>query len=293
MIERIIEIAETAAHLSLENQCLKLQCSDKQTTSIPIREIQCVILANPAITITGALLAALSSAGVIVVVSGDNRLPVSMQLPLDGNYIQNERFRAQISASQPLQKRLWQCIVKQKIYYQGLLLKELHGSDHNLLKLYKTVSSGDKENLEARAAAIYWKKIFEKPFVRCRDCNDNNLLLNYGYAILRAMSARACCSAGLHPTLGINHHNRYNPYCLADDLMEPYRFIVDKKVAEMNPENFPVIHLTKDIRYSLLEALLKKVKTSSGYWAVSELLKISASQIADSFVSKDVRLTYE
>ena len=292
MIERIIEIADTAALLSLENNLLKIKIPDKEVTNVPVAEIQCLILANPALTITGALLAALASKNVIVVISGTNRMPSAMQIPLDANYIQNERFRAQTAAALPLNKRLWQTIIKEKIKNQGRLLKKLHGNDFNLLKLSEKVNSGDTENIEGRAAAIYWKNLFNSPFLRDRENNDNNLLLNYGYAILRAMTARACCGAGLHPTLGINHHNRYNSYCLADDLMEPFRFVIDEKVAELNPDNNTVVELTKDFRKELLNTLLEKIETSQGYWQISDLLKKSAIQVAESYQTGEMHLRY-
>lgn len=292
MIERIIEIADTAAFLSLENNLLKIKIPDKGTTTVPTSEIQCLILANPAITVTGALLADLALKNVIVVISGTNRMPTAMQLPLDANYIQNERFRAQLTASVPLNKRLWQIIIKEKIKNQGKLLKELHGNDFNLLKLSEKVNSGDTENIEGRAAAIYWKNIFPVPFVRDRENTDNNMLLNYGYAILRAMAARACCGAGLHPTLGINHHNRYNPYCLADDIMEPFRYVIDRKVIELNPENDTITELNKDLRKEILNILFKKIETSHGNWHLSDLLKKSAVQIAESYQTQDIKLKY-
>ena len=212
MIERIIEIAERSAFLNLSNNLLNIQLSDVQTVTVPIGEIQCLILANPAITVTGALLAALAEAGAAVVVSGNDRLPVSMHLPIKGNYVQNERFSSQINAKAPLQKRLWQTVIQEKIRRQGILLQKLHGSDYGLLNLSAKVRSGDPDNIESRAAVIYWKNFWQKSFQRDREAEDSNILLNYGYAVLRAITARACCAAGLHPTIGINHHNRYNAY---------------------------------------------------------------------------------
>ena len=292
MTDRIIEIADTAAFLSLENGLLKIRLPDAKDVTVPLSEIQCLILANPAVTVTGALLSALAENGVIAVISGNNRLPTAMQLPLDGNYIQNERFRAQLSATLPLNKRLWQLVVKEKIRNQGLLLKSLYGDDFNLLKLSSLVNSGDTENIEGRAAVIYWKNLFGFPFLRDREKSDNNLLLNYGYAVLRAMAARACCGAGLHPTLGINHHNRYNPYCLADDIMEPYRWIVDKEVVTINPQNSAINELSKEIRQKLLSALLKKIQTAYGRCSLSDILKHNAVQIAESFQHNEVKLKY-
>lgn len=292
MTDRIIEIADTAARVSSENKLLKICVSDSQKVTVPLAEIQCLILANPAVSISGAVLSGLAESGSIIVISGANRLPTAMQLPLNGNYIQNERFRAQVSASVPLNKRLWQLVIKEKIKSQGLLLKSSHGDDCNLLKLSRSVNSGDTENLEARAAVIYWKNLFAVPFLREREASDNNLLLNYGYAVLRAMAARACCAAGLHPTLGINHHNRYNPYCLADDIMEPYRWVIDRAVLDLNPENLPVAELTREIRRKLLEVLMEKISTRRGLYSLSDILRHNAVQIAESFQSGEIKLKY-
>ena len=292
MTDRIIEIADAPASLSLDNRRLKIRLPEADATLVPVSEIQCLIIANPAVTVTGAVLAELAAAEVVVVLSGKDRLPVAMQLPLNGNYLQNERFRAQVSASAPLCRRLWQRVVREKIRRQGELLRELHGSDFCLLKLSSEVRSGDPENLESRAAVIYWKQLFRAPFLRERELPDNNRLLNYGYAVLRAMTARACCAAGLHPTLGINHHNRYNPYCLADDLMEPFRWVIDRKVAALNPENSPVNELTRQLRMELLGALLERTDGAGGMRRISDQLLISAQQVAESFQSGEPKLHY-
>ncbi len=292
MIERIIEIAEQSAFLNLNNNLLSIRLKDSQTVTVPVREIQCLILANPAVTITGALLAALAENGAVVVISGKDRLPVSMQLPINGNYIQNERFRSQVNAKLPLKKRLWQTIIQEKIRRQGKLLQKLHNSDYGLLKLAENVRSGDPENIESRAAVIYWKNFWEKSFQRDREAEDSNMLLNYGYAVLRAITARACCSAGLHPTIGINHHNRYNAYCLADDLMEPFRYIVDEAVYNINPENLFIESLSQDMRRQLISALQGKINTADGLWKISDLIQRSAHQVAESFQTGELLLHY-
>ena len=293
MIERIIEIAEQSAFLNLNNNLLNIQLPNGQNVTVPIGEIQCLILANPAITITGALLAALAEAGAAVVVSDKNRLPIAMHLPLNGNYIQNERFRHQINAKLPLQKRLWQTIIQEKIWRQGELLQRLHGDNFGLLNLSEKVRSGDPDNIESRAAVIYWKNFWKKSFHRNRDAEDSNMLLNYGYAVLRAITARACCAAGLHPTIGINHHNRYNAYCLADDLMEPFRTIVDAAAYQLNPENQFIEILSQDMRRQLISALQEKISTPDGMWKISDLIQRSVNQVAESFQKEEVLLRYK
>ena len=292
MIERVIEIAEQSAFLSLNNHLLTIRLPNKQTVTVPVSEVQCLILANPAVTVTGALLSALAESGAVVVVSGKERLPASIQLPIQGNWIQNERFRSQIEARLPLRKRLWQTVIQEKIRRQGKLLQELHDSDFGLFKLAEKIHSGDPENIEGRAAVIYWKNLWDSAFQRDREAKDSSLLLNYGYAILRAITARACCGAGLHPTIGINHHNRYDAYCLADDLMEPFRTIVDHAVYRLNPSNQIVDVLTQDMRRSLIASLQAKTETPDGMWKISDLIQRSANQLAESFQSGEIMLRY-
>lgn len=292
MTERIIEIAEQSAFLNLENNLLTIRLKDGQSATVPVSEVQCLILANPAVTITGALLAALAENGAVVVISGKERLPAAMQLPISGNYLQNERFRSQIAAKLPLKKRLWQTVIQEKIKRQGELLNKLHGSDHGLLSLAEKVRSGDPDNLESRAAVIYWKNFWQNSFQRDREAADSNMMLNYGYAVLRAITARACCGAGLHPTIGINHHNRYNAYCLADDLMEPFRPIVDETVYKLNPENRYVEELTRDMRHQLISSLQGKLDTADGAWKITDLIQRSARQIAESFQTGEMLLSY-
>ena len=233
-----------------------------------------------------------AESGAVVVVSGKERLPASILLPIQGNWIQNERFRSQIEARLPLRKRLWQTVIQEKIRRQGKLLQELHDSDFGLFKLAEKVHSGDPENIEGRAAVIYWKNLWDSAFQRNREAKDSNLLLNYGYAILRAITARACCGAGLHPTIGINHHNRYDAYCLADDLMEPFRTIVDHAVYRLNPSNQIVDVLTQDMRRSLIASLQAKTETPDGMWKISDLIQRSANQLAESFQSGEIMLRY-
>lgn len=290
--DRIIEIAETSAFLSLENHLLKIRLPSGPPVTVPVKEVQCLILANPALTVTGSLLAALAAEGCMVLVSGPDRLPAAMQLPLEGNYIQTQRFQAQINAPKPLSKRLWQIVVREKILNQADLLRELHGNDFGLAMLAKQVRSGDPDNLEGRAAAIYWKNLFGDPFQRDRKQGDNNLLLNYGYAVLRAMAARACCAAGLHPTIGLHHHNQYDPFCLADDLMEPFRPVVDRIVYNLNRANAPA-ELGREQRRALIQGLLDtRMPSPKGRCLIPDLLHIYAGQIVSSFLEGEVRLAF-
>ena len=235
---RFIDISEDGARLRAESGRLRLErCGMSETPfvqTVPMHDLDAVVLAHDRVTVTGPALAGLAKAGCGVVVCDNEKMPVGMLLPLTGHSTQSERFRTQAAAPLPLRKRLWQKIVKVKIRNQGLLLQDLHGDDAGLILLSAKVKSGDSSNLEAQAAQRYWKKLFPRKngyFLRRREADDENALLNYGYTVLRASTARAICAAGLHPGLGIHHHNRYDAYCLADDLMEPFRPLVDGVVA--------------------------------------------------------------
>ena len=217
------------------------------------------MLDNKQITITQGLLEALLENNCAVITCDSQRMPVGLMLPLCGNTVQSERFQDQISASLPLRKQLWQQTVKAKINNQSRVLTIWSQVESRCMKKWSDdVKSGDSDNQEARAAAYYWKKIFTnikglEDFTRNRDGIEPNNLLNYGYAILRAIVARALVSSGMLPTFGIHHHNRYNAYCLADDIMEPYRPYVDelvyKIVEKYRADN---LQLTKEIKTVLL-----------------------------------------
>ena len=223
--------------------------------SIPIEDIGVVMLDNKQITITHGALGALLENNVAVITCDDHRMPVGLMLPLAGNTTQSERFRHQIDASLPLKKQLWQQTIQAKILNQSaVLLNQRKMECGNMDAWTKQVRSGDSDNLEARAAAFYWQNLFGniKGFNRDREGVPPNNLLNYGYAILRAVVARALVGSGLLPTLGIHHHNRYNAYCRADDIMEPYRPYVDKLVAEIVDSGADISQLTTDLKSKLL-----------------------------------------
>lgn len=225
----------------------------------PIEDIGVVVLDNRRITITQGLLEALLENNSAIITCDSRSMPVGLMLPLCGNTVQSERFRNQIEASQPLKKQLWQQTVKAKINNQAAVLAVCTGMEvKNMGRWVDDVRSGDPDNLEGRAAAYYWKNIFSVYpevgcFVRDRDGLPPNNLLNYGYAILRAVVARALVSSGMLPTFGIHHHNRYNAYCLADDIMEPYRPYVDELVFSMMAEaDGHLFELTRETKARLL-----------------------------------------
>ena len=206
-------------------------------------------------SITSGVLEALLENNCAVITCDSKSMPVGLMLPLYGNTTQNERFRHQLGASLPLMKQLWQQTIKTKIENQAVVLRECVGEEIKCMKVWAAdVKSGDPDNLEARAAAYYWKNLFKiEGFTRDREGIPPNNLLNYGYAILRAVVARGLVTSGLLPTLGIHHHNRYNAYCLADDIMEPYRPYVDRLVYDVfREEELDCVELTKELKARLL-----------------------------------------
>ncbi len=225
--------------------------------TVPIEDIGFVVLDHKQITITQGVLEALLENNCAVITCDSSRMPVGLMLPLSGNNIQSERFREQIDASVPLKKQLWQQTMQAKIHNQASVLYERGIEVRNMVVWESKVKSGDSENMEARAAVYHWANIFSRceglsSFTRGREGAPPNNLLNYGYAILRAIVARSLVTSGLLPTFGIHHHNRYNAYCLADDIMEPYRPYVDRVVCEIVDSGVDYSELTIDIKQRLL-----------------------------------------
>ena len=261
MIKRTLCFSNPA-YLSLKNEQLVVKIpqsdGDKQSemvTTIPIEDIGVVVIDNRQITITSAVMDALLANNCALITCDAKSLPVGLLLPLCGNTTQSERFRYQIDASLPLKKQLWQQTVQAKIYNQAEVLSKCTDAEIGCMQVWsKEVKSGDSDNLEGRAAAYYWKKLFGHiaDFNRDREGVPPNNLLNYGYAILRAVVARALVSSGMLPTLGIHHHNRYNAYCLADDIMEPYRPYVDELVYQIVESGVDYQVLTKELKGKLL-----------------------------------------
>lgn len=238
-----------------KNDLLPTEFKKDALATIPVEDIGIVIIDNPQITLTSGLLQALQENNTAVIVCDYRHMPQSLLLPIEGNSIQQERYEAQLSASEPLKKQLWQQTVSQKIKNQAAALESKTLPADYLVPLHRNVKSGDTDNCEATAAVYYWQTIFRhvSGFVRHREGPPPNNYLNYGYAILRATMARSIVAAGLLPTLGIFHKNRYNAYCLADDLMEPYRPYVDQMVHEMVAE----MGITDDMNKEHKAILLK------------------------------------
>lgn len=254
MGQMVIKLPEVETDSNLPDQIKK-----QAEITKPIEDIGVVVLDNRRITITQGLLQSLLENNCAVITCDSHSLPVGLMLPLYGNSTQNERFRDQLDASQPLKKQLWQQTIKMKISNQAAALATCTGKNSpTMLRWADDVRSGDPDNVEGRAAAYYWKNLFAgidglEDFTRSREGEAPNNLLNYGYAILRAIVARALVSSGMLPTLGIHHHNRYNAYCLADDIMEPYRPYVDELVYSIvKDKGINNLDLSKEIKAQLL-----------------------------------------
>ncbi len=263
MIKRTLYFGNPA-YLSIRNSQLVIRKPDdgdlppdsesEIIKTIPVEDIGVVILDNKQITVTASVFSSLLDNNSAIITCDSTSMPSGLLLPLNANTLQSERFKDQLEASLPLRKQLWQQTVEAKIRNQAAVLKYVHGEEaRNMLIWSSNVKSGDSDNLEARAAAYYWKNVFPSLefFSRDRYGAAPNNLLNYGYAILRAVIARALVGSGLLPTMGIHHHNRYNAYCLADDVMEPYRPYVDRLVVDII-KDVPCPTLSNDIKVKLL-----------------------------------------
>ncbi len=287
---RFLEIAKEPARVCLRHGCLIVQRDATPDVSIPTFELSAVVLAHPQCSITQPAIAALMEAGVPLLVCDASFLPSGLMLPLQANSLHTQRIRAQIDAGLPLKKRLWAHIVKAKIRAQASALRGLHDDDGGLTALASTVRSGDPKNVEAYAAQRYWPLLFRDPEFRRRfEAPDENALLNYGYSILRASIARAVCAAGLHPAIGLHHRARGNSFCLADDLMEPYRPLVDAEVAQITGEygrEAPLDSGAKRRLIALLELRLRATQAESELRSVSECIGRTAFSLAAAFEEK-------
>ena len=230
--------------LALKNRQLLIKTdSGDEVTTIPVEDLGFIVFDHPYLKFSMKLIEQLNAFNVAVIFCDSKHLPSSMLLSLDANHIQSEMFRYQINASEPLKKNLWKQTIEAKIRNQAAILKQNGHNPSCLHNIAKTVKSGDSDNREGFAARIYWNTLFGKSFIRDRFGDPPNHFLNYGYILLRSAVARALAGSGLLATLGIFHRNRYNAFCLADDIMEPYRPFVDKLVVEMNrkwPDDFTI-----------------------------------------------------
>ncbi len=302
MLKRILYFgSNTYVHTRKEQLLVEFKDSESKNASVPIEDIGVVILDAPQMTISRAALAKLLDNKVAVIVCNEKHMPTGMLLNLDSNSIQQEIFRNQLNASEPLKKNLWQQTVKSKILNQAKVLKHLNKDYKQLIYWAERVKSGDTDNIEGRAAAFYWKNIFNDiilNFKRRRDGVDPNNLLNYGYAILRAIVARNLSGSGLLPTLGIHHRNRYNAYALADDIMEPYRPYVDlqvRKLVEKYYDRSQIIDqldLTPDIKQELIKISMFDIEMESEKRPLMVAVQLTTASLVDCFAKERRKIKY-
>ena len=248
---------------------------------MPLDDIGVLLCNARGLTYSNDLMAELARRGASVVLCGDNYLPTAWIWPLEGHHVQALRMRCQLEASLPLRKRLWQALVKAKIAQQAIVLELMGVSGAEVEELARRVRSGDPDNVEAQAARRYWPRLFGSAFRRDRFGPMPNPLLNYGYTVLRAAVARAVVSAGLHPSLGIHHSNRNNSMCLVDDLMEPFRPMVDYSVAELVSHQRE--EMTIDVKRDLAAVLVMDLATERGTTPLQTCLERAAQSLAQSF----------
>ena len=263
-----------------------------ETKTIPVEDVGFVVLEHPHITFSQGIMRLFMRHNVAVVFCNEKYLPSGMLLNLDGNNLQTARFRAQLAASEPLKKNLWMQTIKQKLLNQTTMLEQ-EGKDAEAIRFKaKRVRSGDPSNEEAKGAAIYWPRLLGKGFRRERFGDAPNALLNYGYAILRAAVARALAGTGLHPTLGIFHRNQYNSYCLADDIMEPYRPFVDRLVLDHIENHGLTNELEKETKAHLLGVLTMDTKVGDRKRPLMLALSETTASLAACLEGKAKRLKY-
>lgn len=295
----------------LEIESTQRDNEPRSITKIPLEDIGIIVLEHPQITLTHTLISALVAQNAAIVTCSEKFMPNGLMLNLDGNTLQSQRFQAQTEASLPLKKQLWAQTVQSKIRNQARVLIRRQTNADSLLRWSTDVRSGDPDNIEAKAAAWYWPRLFpwtdcdapedwgNESFIRDRYGDWPNSLLNYGYAILRAVIARALIGAGLLPTLGIHHKNKYNAYCLADDIMEPYRPSVDLLVCKIRdkypdpPENQNgAPGLSSALKKELLVIPVMDVLLENKTSPLQEAARKTAASLAQCFTGQERKILY-
>lgn len=292
MIKRTLFISNPY-HLSLKNK--QLQVAERGGMVIktaPVEDIGFLVLDHPQISFTMKLVEELSDFNVATVFCDSKHMPASMLLPLDAHHIQSELFRAQVAASEPLKKNLWKQTIESKIRNQALLLEKLGKKSTQLKAIAKTIKSGDSDNREGFAARIYWTALFGSDFIRERFGSAPNPFLNYGYILLRSAVARALAGSGLLATLGIHHRNRYNAFCLADDIMEPYRPYVDEIAYDLNEKYPDTIQLEKEHKAELLHLMAVDVKIGDNKRPLMIALSQTTASLSRCFSGEQRKIHY-
>ena len=288
MLRKTIEIATPGTRLSVAHRQLVIERPDLPKATVPIEDLGVLVVDDGRASYTQAVFIECLAAGATVMVTGRDHLPMGMMLPLQGHHAPVERHRAQVEAGAALKKRLWQALVVAKLRQQARVLEETNGTDAGLMAMAGRVRSGDPDNLEAQAAQRYWPSLLGKGFRRNREAGDANSLLNYGYAIVRAACARALVASGLIPSLGVWHRNRANAFCLADDLLEPFRPLVDLKVRRLIDTEGPEPSLDdRATRAELLTILNDTIRIGDRRWPLLLGIEQSAASLAKALLLND------
>lgn len=288
MLNRILEICEENRYVSLSRGFIVVKQNSDIIGQVPIDDVAVLLLTAQGVTVSKNVLNALAERNCMTVLCGKNYIPQSMVMPVANHCLFTKNIKTQIGCSEPFKKRVWQQIVMQKIRNQALVLK-LFSKDYMLVeKIASLVKSGDPDNREAYAARMYWMSLFGKEFRRDREAEGINSLLNYGYAVMRASMARAICCAGLLPSLGINHHNNLNQFCLADDLFEMYRPLVDAVVYSLHSDGkTDVIPETKK---RLADSLQIQVRAQEGNTQACQSMHYVVNSYVQAMESKNPAL---
>ncbi len=287
MIKRTIEVSGKGNHLAIDQGSLTVRRDGEEVGRVPLEDLGVLVLDCPTTTYTHSVLTEALAAGAVVIPCGREHLPRGLFLPQE-NALQTQRLLQQAAAPLPLKKRLWKQIVQAKIRHQAGALPEGSPARRKLAALVSTVRSGDPANVEAHASRRYWPALFGKTFRRRPDGPPPNGLLNYGYMALRACVARSICAAGLHPALGLHHHNRANPFCLADDLLEPLRPLVDRRVHALLQGGLTTIE--REAKTQLLALMAETIEVAGARGPLMVALARTAASLVRCYAGEQKKL---
>ena len=287
MLHQIVEVQQENRYLLLDRGFLKIKAENQEVGSVPLDDIAVLMISAQGCSFSKNILAELAERGALTILCGKNYTPTAIMYPVAGQYQQAGIIQLQIDASLPLKKNMWKRIVEIKLHHQALALREYDETKADFIEsLSKTVKSGDSDNREGFGARVYWSSLFGNKFIRDKDGNGINALLNYGYAVMRSSMCRAICAGGLQPSLGVHHENVLNPFCLADDLFEIYRPLVDLVVHKIC-ENREDIEITPEIKKLLTKCLWIKMKTTEGDSPAFQSMQYYVSSYVKSLKSKE------
>jgi CRISPR-associated protein Cas1 len=283
MIGQVIEVATDGRHLAVDRGFMTVTAESKEVGRVPLDDVGVLLCHAHGLTYSNNLFVELTKRGTAIVLCSPNHMPIAWVWPLDGHHVQAQRMRAQLKAEESLHRRMWQTLVRAKIRQQGAVLARLGESGTAFDLLARKVRSGDPENVEAQAARRYWPLLMGEEFRRDRNAAGANAMLNYGYTVLRAGTARAVVAAGLHPSVGLHHANRGNPMCLVDDLMEPFRPMVDFVVSRLIKGGESTV--TPGVKQTLAQVLSQDMASERGTTPISTCLERLAVSLAAAFES--------